>query len=272
MRVAFKIFLVPGLLGHASILGSTLLACTRALRCPDMVDPRSSARHLWRRQPVMRPWSRLVFYCNRFGLACGSPRTPFLRHVRVKTRRFPCWIHWLVVWRPMSKRSSVRKFVPLPLLLRGRVPPDAQPIAGTSGAGHPRGFGSLRVRGSARSTPERGRLEVSSPETFDELLRHFPRLHFHFGGMLPAYESLFRLMHRSSWLTANVAGAGQAASVGCGAGAGHGRRSWSKAVLRLRIPQPRPHHGSGTIVGPQCLGMPRTRIAFAPFGFAAGDC
>ena len=39
--------------------------------------------------------------------------------------------------------------------------------------------------------PERGRLEVSSPETFDELLRHFPRLHFHFGGMLPAYESLF---------------------------------------------------------------------------------
>ena len=55
--------------------------------------------------------------------------------------------------------------------------------------------------------PERGRLEVSSPETFDELLRHFPRLHFHFGGMLHAYESLFRLMHRSSWLTANVAGA-----------------------------------------------------------------
>ena len=43
--------------------------------------------------------------------------------------------------------------------------------------------------------PERGRLEVSSPETFDELLRHFPRLHFHFGGMLHAYESLFRLMH-----------------------------------------------------------------------------
>ena len=55
--------------------------------------------------------------------------------------------------------------------------------------------------------PERGRLEVSSPETFDELLRHFPRLHFHFGGMLHAYESLFRLMHRSSWLTTNVAGA-----------------------------------------------------------------
>jgi hypothetical protein len=31
MRVAFKIFLVPSLLGHASILGSTPLACTRAL-------------------------------------------------------------------------------------------------------------------------------------------------------------------------------------------------------------------------------------------------
>ena len=55
--------------------------------------------------------------------------------------------------------------------------------------------------------PERGRLEVSRPEAFDELLRHFPQLHFHFGGMLHAYESLLRLMHRSPLLTANLAGA-----------------------------------------------------------------
>ena len=55
--------------------------------------------------------------------------------------------------------------------------------------------------------PNRGRLEVSSPEFFDELLRHFPRLHFHFGGMLHAYEALFCLMRRSPWLTTNLAGA-----------------------------------------------------------------
>lgn len=55
--------------------------------------------------------------------------------------------------------------------------------------------------------PERGRLEVSGPESFDELLRHFPQIHFHFGGMLHAYEGLFRLMHRSALLTTNLAGA-----------------------------------------------------------------
>ena len=55
--------------------------------------------------------------------------------------------------------------------------------------------------------PARGRLEVSNPEAFDELLRYFPRLHFHFGGMLHAYEHLLRLMHRSPFLTTNLAGA-----------------------------------------------------------------
>ena len=54
--------------------------------------------------------------------------------------------------------------------------------------------------------PVRGRLEVSNLEAFDELLRYFPHVHFHFGGMLRAYESMFRLMVRPGNVTANLAG------------------------------------------------------------------
>ena len=97
----------------------------------------------------------LWFRCNLSGHNCVRPRTPCL----------PCSGEDQAVpmLDPLARGLDAdvetvigAKVRAIAIAPAGAVPPDPQPIAGTSGAGHPRGFGSLRVRGSARSTPGAG--------------------------------------------------------------------------------------------------------------------